>query len=222
MLAGTALNQTGDVTLDTAIVMDCEFLTSEGAMSRLWCGPQDPDPVVAQIGLVRLGLDHDFPLLGSLRLFVLPQDRFGNACDLDPYFTALTGVTADDLTQHGQPLAQALDQTKDFAAGAQIWSWGKDEFNTIAVSCYVQGLTPPLPATQFGNARRLLLMAGMAAADINRTSSSQLADHYQIDHPPFHGHDALDDALSVAYTLQSLLRQNRLTTQDLRAPGPLG
>jgi hypothetical protein len=181
-----------------ALVFDCEFLTAAGAPSRFWCGPHDPDPVVAQI--------------------VLPQDRQGQRVPLDPLFTKLTGITEAGIDHDALPLAAALDRVKDVAAGQPLWSWGKDEFNMVAISCYVQGLTPPLPATQFGNACTLLLRAGMAYEDIIRTRSNQLADHFQITHPPLRGHDALDDALSVAYVLQALLRQEKLSPDDLTLP----
>jgi hypothetical protein len=194
-----------------ALVFDCEFLTAEGAPSRFWCGPRDPDPVVAQIGVVKIGLEADFPLLDTLRIHVIPQDRHGARVPLDPVFTRLTGVTEDALDTHGISLAAALDQISAFASGAKLWSWGKDEFTMLAISCYVQGLQPPIPATQFGNACQLLLKAGMPYDDIMRTRSNALADYYQIEHPPLRGHDALDDALSIAYVVQHLLKQRSLS-----------
>lgn len=33
----------------------------EGAQRRFWCAAHDPDPVIAQIGAVTLGLEGDFP-----------------------------------------------------------------------------------------------------------------------------------------------------------------
>ncbi len=193
------------------LVFDCEFLTAEGSPTRFWCGPFDPDPVVVQIGVVKLGLEADFPLLDTLRLYVIPRDRYGNRLALDPFFTKLTGIKEDDIEQQGLPLSEALDHIKDFACGRRLWSWGKDEFNLMAISCFVEGLTPPIPAAQFGNACALLLQAGMPYEDIKKTRSNKLADYFQIEHLPLQGHDALDDALCVAYVLQSLLRQERLS-----------
>jgi len=197
-----------------ALVFDCEFLTADGAPSRFWCGPRDPDPVVAQIGVVKIGFEADFPLLETLRIHVIPQDRHGARVPLDPLFTRLTSVNEAALDKQGVSLAAALDQISAFAFGAKLWSWGKDEFNMLAISCYVQGLQPPIPATQFGNACQLLLKAGMPYDDIMRTRSNALADYYQIEHPPLRGHDALDDALSIAYVVQHLLRQGSLTPAD--------
>ena len=196
------------------LVFDCEFLTAEGAPSRFWCGPHDPDPVVAQIGVVKIGLDADFPLLDQLRIHVVPRTRYGDRFQLDPLFVKLTGITEEAIDQQGITLDQALDQTKNFASGAKLWSWGKDEFNMVAISCFVEGLVPPISATQFGNACQLLLKAGMPYDDIKRTRSNTLADYYQLDHPPLCGHDALDDALSVAYVIQHLLRQGSLKPAD--------
>jgi DNA polymerase III alpha subunit (gram-positive type) len=198
-----------------ALVFDCEFLTVEGSPSRFWCGPYDPDPVVAQIGVVKIGLGTDFPLLDTLRIYVIPLDRNGNRLALDPFFTKLTGITEDNIDRNGISLKLALERIKEFAAGARLWSWGKDEFNMVAISCYVEGFAPPISATQFGNACHLLLQAGMPYEDITKTRSNRLADCFHIDHPPLQGHDALDDALSVAYVLQALLRQTKLRPSEL-------
>ena len=59
-----------------------------------------------------------------------------------------------------------------------------------------------------------LLRGGMAYDDLKTTKSNQLADFYEISHPPLRGHDARDDALSVAYVLQHLLRSGALTALD--------
>ncbi len=197
-----------------ALVFDCEFLTAEGSPSRHWCGPYDPDPVIAQIGLVRVGLEGDFPILDTLRLYVIPRNRQGGRVALDPFFTRLTGITDEHIAREGLPLAEALERTMDFAAGARLWSWGKDEFNMVAISCYVEGLSPPIPATRFGNACDILLKAGMPYEEMKKTPSNRLAAYYQLEHPPLRGHDALDDALSVAYVLQSLLREGALEGAD--------
>ncbi|MEO1549391.1 MAG: exonuclease [Pseudomonadota bacterium] len=201
--------------MDHAIVFDCEFLTTPGAPSRFWCGPHDPDPVVAQIGCVRLGLAGAFEIAGTQRIYVRPTGRDGARLPLDPLFSRLTGITEDEIEAHGRPLAKALDQVAQFAGGAKLWSWGKDEFNMIAISCFVAGLTPPMAVRQFGNACTLLLKAGMPYEDLLTTRSNTLAAYYKLPHPPLRGHDALDDALSVAYVLQHLLREGALPPSDL-------
>jgi len=198
-----------------AIVYDCEYLTREGAFRRNWSGSGDPDPLVVQIGAVKLGLDGDCPLLDRRVVYVLPLDRQGRRCALDPYFTALTGVTEATLATEGLPLAEALTQLTTFADGARLWCWGRDEYYLMAVSCYVAGIAPPIPALRFGNAADLLVQAGATPESLLGLQSGGVSRHYGLEHPPLRGHDALDDALSVAYTLQHLLREGTLTAEAL-------
>lgn len=198
--------------MKTAIVFDCEFICVEGSQRRYWCAAHDPDPVIAQIGAVKLGLENDFPISGTYRVFVRPIDRFGDRYAIDPFFSKLTGITEETIREEGIDLADALAGFDSFADGAMCWSWGKDELNMIAVSCYVAGIPPPIPAPRFDNAVKLFVAAGMPMEDIARTRSNELVRYYGIEHPPLQGHDALDDALSVAYALQHLLKIGKLQT----------
>lgn len=193
-----------------AIIFDCEFLCLEGSQRRFWCAAHDPDPVIAQIGAVRLGLEGDFPLLGTYKAYICPVDRHGERYAIDPFFIRLTGITGEIIEAEGVPLQEALSSFDSFTEGAQCWSWGKDELNMVAISCYVAGIRPPIPAGRFDNAVKLLLAAGMPVEDLAKTPSNRLADYYGVEHPPLQGHDALDDALSVSYTLQHLLRGGTL------------
>ncbi|MGI2036441.1 3'-5' exonuclease [Rhizobium panacihumi] len=196
--------------MKTAIVFDCEFLCLEGSQRRFWCAAHDPDPVIAQIGAVKLGLEGDFPLLGTYKAYVRPIDRFGNRYAIDPFFTKLTGITEENIEAEGVSLQDALAGVDSFSEGVRFWSWGKDELNMVAISCYVAGVHPPIPAHRFDNAVKLLLAAGMPIEDLAKTPSNKLADYYGLEHPPLQGHDALDDALSISYTLQHLMKDGKL------------
>lgn len=200
-----------------AVIYDCEFLTAEGAPRRFWCGPQDPDPIIAQIGAVKLGLETPFEIEATIKAVVTPMDRYGLRQALDPFFTRLTGITEGDITSQGVPLETALRKLDAFADGADLWSWGKDEFNMVAISCYVAGVPATIPASRFGNVCRLIRKAGMPAEDMNEVRSNTLADYYGIDHPPLTAHDALEDALSVTYALQHLLRTGALSPHDFES-----
>lgn len=193
-----------------AILFDCEFLCLEGSQRRFWCAADDPDPVIAQIGAAKLGLEADFPILDTFMVYVVPIDRYGERYALDPFFTKLTGITEENIDVEGVSLSEALARVDRFSQGARFWSWGKDELNMLAISCYVAGIEPTIPANRFDNAVKLLLAAGMPIEDLARTPSNKLADYYDVDHPPLKGHDARDDALSVAYTVQYLLREGKL------------
>lgn len=199
--------------MKTAIIFDCEFVCLEGSQRRYWCAAHDPDPVIAQIGAVKLGLEADFPVLETHMDYVVPRDRYGEKYVLDPFFTKLTGITNELIETQGVPLSDALRRVDAFSDGARFWSWGKDELNMVAISTYVAGIAPTIPPQRFDNAVKLLLAAGMPVEDLARTPSNKLADYYGVDHPPLQGHDARDDALSVAYTLQHLLGAGKLTRE---------
>jgi DNA polymerase III epsilon subunit-like protein len=199
----------------SAIIFDCEFLTNEDAPRRFWMGPADPDPVIAQIGAAKVSLADNFDILEEKRIYVRPIDRFGKQYALHPFFTHLTGIDEKVLSQKGTDLASALLELDAFSGGAPYWSWGKDELNMLGVSCYIAGVPPVIPARRFDNICRLMLKAGMPQEDLNRVRSNTVADYYGIEHPPLRGHDALDDALSVAYTIQHLLRASKLDVSDL-------
>ena len=202
------------MTARTAIVYDCEFLAVEGSPMRFWCGPMDPDPVIVQIGAAKLSLDGDFAIRETMRSYVKPIDRHGEPYTVDPFFTRLTGIDGATVAREGVSLGEALTALDTFADGAGFWSFGKDEFNMVAISCYVAGIPPPIPAERFANACTLLLKAGMPSEDLNRVRSNTLAGYYDLDTADLRGHDALDDALSVARALQHLLRRGDLSADD--------
>lgn len=197
----------------TAVIFDCEFLCLEGSQRRFWCAAIDPDPVIAQIGATKISLEGDFAILDTFKRYVVPVDRHGQRYAIDAFFTQLTGVTEGDIDSEGVPISDALLALDRFAAGARCWSWGKDELNMVAISCYVAGVPFPIPAQRFDNAVKLLLAAGMPVEDLARTPSNKLVEYYKVEHPPLRGHDALDDALSVTYAVQHLLKAGKLAPE---------
>lgn len=203
-----------------AIIFDCEFLTAPGAPQRFWCGPNDPDPVAVQIGAVKLALTRDAELLDVWEQVVLPPGRGGETVEIHPFFTKLTGIDAERIAREGVPLADALSGFDRFAAGAPFWSWGKDEFNLLAISCYVAGVAPPIPVTRFGNATRLFAAAGFDDETIHGLRSPGLPAFLGLETEELQAHDALGDAKAVALSLQHLIRDGRLEPERLRQPLP--
>ena len=198
----------------TAIIWDAEFLSDAGAPQRFWCGPDDPDPVLAQIGAVRLGLEGEFAVLERFQRVVIPRDRAGARWSLSPLFTRLTGIGDDRVTGEGVELQPALAALAGFAAGDMIWAWGNDELFAVAISCYLAGIAPPIAATRFGNATRLLVRAGVPRGEVESLRSNTLCAHFGLSDEGARAHDALGDALSVALVLQHFLRKGRLRAED--------
>jgi len=74
----------------------------------------------------------------------------------------------------------------------------------------VAGVQPSIPAHRFDNAVKLVIAAGMTITDLAWMRSNMLADYFGVEHPPIQAHDALSDALSVAYAPQHLLGTGNL------------
>ncbi|WP_299652121.1 exonuclease [uncultured Tateyamaria sp.] len=202
----------------TAIIYDCEFATAPGAPQRFWCGPNDPDPIVFQIGAVRMSLDAPFQSLERFEVLIRPLDRTGAPLVLDPLNARLTGVTTDRLDAEGVTLAEALDRFAAFAGQDRMWAWGKDEFNMMAISCYVAGIAPPIPAHRFGNAPELFLAAGVPLDVIHGLRSNTMLDHFGLSLPDARGHDALGDARMVTEVLRHLMQEGQLDPDLLTGP----
>lgn len=202
----------------TAIIYDCEFATAPGAPQRFWCGPNDPDPIVFQIGAVRLSLDAPYNDLERFEVLIRPMDRTGAPLVLDPLNAKLTGVTNARLAQEGVSLANALARFGSFAGEDRMWAWGKDEFNMVAISCYIAGIAAPIPAHRFGNAPELFLDAGVPLDVIHGLRSNTMLEHFGLSLPDARGHDALGDARMVAEVLRHLMQTNQLDPVRLSAP----
>ncbi len=206
--------------MDHTIVLDTEFLTNEDSFRRFWMGPHDPDPIVAQIGAIRLGLSGGFPLGATFSKLVQTVDRFGQPIALDPAFTRLTGITQSAVDTDGLPLGPALAAFDAFTGGANIWSWGKDELHLMAISPWIAGIPAPIPPQRFGNACSLLLRAGVSLDEVKTLRSHTLCAHFNLPSPEGTAHNALFDARSVATVLQHLLATQRLTPADLLNTAP--
>lgn len=201
----------------TAVVYDCEFLTNQSAPQRFWCGPMDPDPTVVQIGAVQLALDGSYELGETFETVVRPRDRTGAPAELDPHFTWLTGITPERVENEGVPLADALARFGTFAGDGTCWSWGKDEINMLAISCWVEGIESPMRPDRFGNAAGLLVKTDLDPEAVGRMRSNTICETLGVTTPPLRAHDALGDAMSVAYALQHLLREGQLRLEHFGA-----
>lgn len=199
--------------MKSTVIWDTEFLAAEGSSSRYWMGPFDPDPVLVQIGAVRLGLEGDFPVLGQFERLVVPLGREREPLDIPDFFTKLTGLTRERIHNEGLALATALEDLVRFVGSDDLWSWGRDEYYAIAISCFVAGIQSPLPVTRFGNATRLMVAAGMPYEDIKKTRSNGLAAYFGVGQPEARAHDGLDDAMSISLALQELLRTGKLSVE---------
>lgn len=148
----------------------------------------------------------------------LAPDRSGQTSAIHPFFASLTGLDAGRIARHGVPLEDALSGFDRFAGGASFWSWGKDEFKLLAISCYVAGIVPPIPVIRFGNATRLFVAAGFDNETIHGLRSPGLPAFLGLETEGLQAHDALGDAMAVALSIQHLIRGGRLEPTLLEQP----
>ena len=197
-------------------IYDCEFLTAPGAPSRFWCGPHDPDPLCVQIGAVRLSLVPPFAISEPVGWYVEPKDRDGNIAAVDPLLTRLTGIDDAMLAKSGVPLMAALSELDSFSNQGMLLSWGTDDVLTLSTSLFVQGQLCHIPANRFRSAVPLLVAAGEDPDTVVTLRSNTLCGYFGIESGG-NGHDARDDAASVALALRYLLSHKRLTIEDFDA-----
>ncbi|WP_294225477.1 hypothetical protein [uncultured Shimia sp.] len=191
------------------VIFDTEYLSCDGAMYRVWSAANDPDPILVQIGAVLVDLDGPARVVDTLNVIVTPQDRHGRVCQLDPYFVQLTGLTDQQLETEGVPLRDALEMLDSFSQGSDFWSWGKDELFALGISCFVQGLSPSIPARRFSNLKSVMHSA-ISERDIANINSSELSQFFGLNGPNLRAHDALGDATSLSAALIHLLETNKI------------
>ena len=200
-------------------VFDCEHLTNEASPRRFWCGPDDPDPLLVQIGAVRLSLEPPFPLRETFDLIVRPVGRDGPV-QPSAFFSRLTGIDAERVARDGVPLVEALARFAAFVGDAAAYSWGKDEITSLAPACFVAQVPCPIPVAQFRNAAALVETAGVPLETVHGLRSHTLPAHFGLPAEP-EAHDGLADARGVARVLAHLLSEGRLTASDF-VPVPHG
>lgn len=69
------------------IVFDCQSACLEGSRRRYRCAAFNPDPVIAQLGAVKLGLEDDVPILDTFNEHIVAEGTSlaGALADLDAF-----------------------------------------------------------------------------------------------------------------------------------------
>lgn len=203
-----------------AVIYDTEFLTDTKALSRIWSGPDDPDPLLVQIGALRIGLRDDLPIKDEMNAIVIPRGRNGEAVQPTDFFTELTGICADRITEEGMEYEAAIQKLAAFGApDCRFWSWGRDDYFAVAISGFIAGVSSPISAHRFGNLRTLFWENGITDAEELGLSSNQIGAHYGAPLPAKdrRAHDALDDAHSLVAGMRALMKAGRLPLSAFQA-----
>jgi len=196
------------------VIYDTEYWTDEGVIARNWMGLKDHPPVVIQIGAYKVKADGDLTITDEFICYCKPTDQNGDALPITQYFTDLTQITAEKIENEGISTKDALIKFKEFVGDSNIYSYGRDDYVTLLMSCYINGLNMPISVKQFNDVRRLLAEKGLDESVVLNNSSGTLHQHFNINLEGNNVHDARDDAFSILSSLREMLKDSKYTLRQ--------
>jgi inhibitor of KinA sporulation pathway (predicted exonuclease) len=177
-----------------AVIFDLEFTAWEGSMAKQWSRPGEHKEVV-QIGAVRLDAER-LTILDAFEMLVSPRIN----PVLSDYLVALTGITNADVAARGVDFVTALSAFLDFAGGAPLWAFGRDDL-VLAENMALYGwggvTLPPYNNVVPWLKTQGIDMTGRNACHVAEAAGAVFEGHM---------HDALADAKGVAAGLVHLIK----------------
>ena len=191
--------------MTTAIVFDLEFTAWAGSLESRWLRPGEFKEVV-QIGAIRVDAnswDEIAPFDALVRPRINPT--------ITDYLEKLTGITNAAIAERGMDFLPAYERFVEFAAGATIVAFGRDDL-VLTSNLRLYGITDASLLPRYINIAPWLAAngvdpRGLHACDIARAAGAQFEGRR---------HDALDDARSVALGIKTLMARG--TLNPLLAP----
>lgn len=177
-----------------AVVFDLEFTAWEGSVAHRWSRPGEFTELV-QIGAVLVDAQ-SFAVVREMNLLVKP--RLNPV--LSDYLVQLTGITNAELAARGVDFADAYRTFLDFAGGARIAAFGRDDLIFEAnLALYGMRGEPALPP--YTNIVPWLIENGIDPKGKNACDVGPLAG------VSFKGqkHNALADSYSVLSGIAALV-----------------
>lgn len=178
------------------ILFDTEYTSWEGAQARKWSGPGEYKEIV-QIGAIVIDTE-TFIEKEKILLFVKPVKN----PILSDYFKNLTHISQEEVDAQGVPYADALKACKDWMGERAMYSWGRD-IDVMKENADLLGITFPLDTAVGGDIRPIFAQRGIAVGEY---MSSTIPRAFGEEPPP-DGHNALNDARSIAQALRALARK---------------
>jgi inhibitor of KinA sporulation pathway (predicted exonuclease) len=185
---------------DEVVFYDTEYTSWDGSLERDWSEPWEEKEIV-QIGAAILNFD-DLMEVGAINLFIKPVIN----PELSDYFTQLTGITQQQVCEHGIDVKTGVKDFKEFVGNRPAYSWGGDR-RVVNQNLDLRGIGDlKLPQDQYRDIRSWALKNGIPA----ELNSGELAGHYDLlDQLPDNGednHNALYDARSILVTIRHLIK----------------
>lgn len=201
--------------INSIIVWDTEFWTDEGAQARRWRGLADEPPILVQFAAYKVSLEEGLPVIDEIKFLMKPHVQ-GRKLEIREYFEDLTKISATQVEQDGLMPEAAFQKIHDFMQDSICLSYGHDVLSTLLPTAYLNNIDLKLPFAQFRDFRHLLARAGWSEAKISENSSGSVAGalglNVKVDGDV---HDAGYDSMSLLMSLRLLLKQGKLSLNDL-------
>jgi inhibitor of KinA sporulation pathway (predicted exonuclease) len=185
-----------------AVVFDLEFTAWEGSVAHRWSRPGEFTELV-QIGALLVDA-RSFAVVREMDLLVKPRLN----PMLSEYLVTLTGITNVELAARGVDFADAYRAFLDFAGGARIAAFGRDDL-IFEANLALYGMRGEAPLPPYTNIVPWLIENGIDPKGKNACDVGPLAG------VSFKGqkHNALADSHSVLSGIAALVARG--------APNPL-
>ena len=175
------------------IIFDTEYTSWEGAQERTWSGPGEFKEIV-QICAIKIETE-DFTELDSLKIYIKPVKN----PILSEYFKNLTGISQEIVDKEGIGYLEALNKFKDWCGDIKVYSWGGDA-KVMEENAKLLNIDFPFATDKHGDIRDIFEKSGI---EVSKFMSSTIPTAFGAKSEQI-GHDALNDARSIAQALRLL------------------
>lgn len=180
---------------DIVILLDTEYTAWEGSRERNWSGECEHREIV-QIAAIKI----DTKSLDEIESFcVLVKPTLNSK--LSDYFINLTGITQEQINQHGVDFAQALKMYSDWSRNFDTYSFGRDE-KVLAENCELVHISFTL-TNNFFDTRDVFFKYGIPA---QKYYSGNIVEAFGVKNARTQ-HDALNDTRTVLDGLKLLSKK---------------
>lgn len=186
--------------IDTVVFYDTEFTTWEGAMENDWSLPGQYRELV-QIGAIRF----DLGTLKGLEEFLVLVKPEKNPV-LSDYFTALTGITNEEVTKDGLDFPEAFARFTAFVGNAPTACFGNDD-RVVRENLGFHGLPDAESEFKSFNICPWFQQEGKPYGIKGKINSGKLASVLGAKMEAIQEHNALHDARSIAAAYRFLIEK---------------
>tara|TARA_Y100000589_G_C27120087_1_gene616040 strand:+ start:265 stop:897 length:633 start_codon:yes stop_codon:yes gene_type:complete len=186
------------------VILDTEYTTWEGALERMWNGPNEERELV-QISAIRVS---NYLTLNNTKFFSVYTKPQINPV-LSDYFIKLTGIEQNVLENNGVSIEKGIEQFSAFSRDSFCLCWGDDvivlENNLELIKSEIK-----LRFSRSADIRKLFENYGIDTSKFNSGTINEFSSIASIIKPG-KTHNALSDCISI---LSSLTKLEKMYGED--------